>query len=343
MKYTFTSPQVPVPDFLSGIEKAFELGWTDGLPVIPPTPERVEVFLDALGMDGDTVLGGIPERALLFTAEKVAIAAAMAGCRPEYMPVVAAAVRACSDPAFGLHGPSASTAGVAIMVIVNGPIANELGIVAGQNCLGTGNRANATIGRALRLLLINAGGSRIFDRSCFGHGGKFSMTLAEHEDTVWEPLHVQRGFDRDDSCVTVFAAEAPNQVINHFTARAEGLLEVIADRMRAMGSINMGGKQEMAVIIGPEHQQILLQGGFDSKEAVQEHLFRRARRKVREIYELGMIDDPSRLDLDGEIVAVPSPEHILLVNAGGVGRFSAVVPGWSGMETSRSVTVAIER
>lgn len=152
---------------LEAIEALMERGLTDGLPVIPPTPERVEAALAAAGLAPDVVLGTVPERRRRVTAEKVAINAVMAGCRPEYLPVVAAAVRAMLEPAFGLHAPAASTAGIAPLLIVNGPYARKIGINAGQNVFGPGHRANATIGRAVRLVLQNVVGG-VFDKGTLG-------------------------------------------------------------------------------------------------------------------------------------------------------------------------------
>jgi hypothetical protein len=319
----------------------FNSGWTDGLPVIPPTPERVIAFLDAAGLESQEILGAIPERNRVFTAEKAAINSVMAGCLPEYFPLVAAAVRAVCQPAFGLHGVTATTAGVSILLIANGPVIRELGLNCGQNLMGPGNRANATIGRALRLILWNLGG-REFDRGTLGHPGKYTYCIAEDEETQWEPLHVVRGLARGASAVTVLAAEAPNQVQNHSALKPENILHTLADRMRSLGSFNMGGDSECAVIICREHYENLAGAGWD-KQAVKKFLFENAARPRAELISGGLIESPIKPE-DGKIMirAVSSPENILLMVAGGrAGRFSAFIPGWAGTHMSRSVTMAL--
>ena len=160
---------IETKDALEAIALFYQKGWTDGLPIIPPTERRIQAMLDTAHMEPDTIIGSIPERSRVFTAEVVAINAVMAGCLPDYFPVVLAAISAVSDPAFGLHGPTATTHGAAILMIVNGPITEAIGLNSGQNVFGPGNRANATIGRTLRLVLINAGGSHEFDRATLGY------------------------------------------------------------------------------------------------------------------------------------------------------------------------------
>lgn len=329
---------------LAAIEYCFEQGWTDGLPVVPPTRERVAEFLAAAGLAPEDVLGTIPERSRVLTAEKLAANAVMAGCLPAYMPVLAAAVQAMCHPAFGLHGPASTTAGVGILVVVNGPVAAELGLNSGQNVFGPGARANATIGRALRLLLLNAGGSREFDRGTLGHPGKYTYVLAEHEHLGpgWEPLHVQRGLEPDQSAVTVMAAEGPNQVQNHVTRTPEGILATIADRMRALGSMNLGGEQEMAVVICPEHHADLAAAGWTRRD-VARWLAEHARRPLADLKRGGLVEGPVLpADEEKQVGAVARPQDLLVLCAGGqAGRFSAIIPGWSVRTASRSVTRAI--
>jgi len=329
-------------DALDAIELFYQKGWTDGLPIIPPTEGLIRAMLDSVQMEPDTVIGSIPERSRVFTAELVAVNAVMAGCLPEYFPVVVAGISAISDPAFGLHGPSASTHGAAILMIVNGPITEAIGLNSGQNVFGPGHRANATIGRALRLVLINAGGAPEFDRSTLGHPGKFTYCIAENETTDWQPLHVERGFDPSDSTVTVFAAESPNQMNNHTALRAENILLTLADRMSALGTFNMGGQTEMAVIICPEHYHTLNLQGWD-KAGVRQFLYDKAARPLSDLKKGGYIEKPVE-DGDEKILirAVPSPDDILLVVAGGAaGRFSACIPGWANMKACHSVTRAL--
>src|SRR5438874_5104761 len=223
-----------VPDTLEAIEYCYRQGWTDGLPVVPPTEERVRQFLDAAGLEPDAVLGEVVDRARVITAEKVAINAVMAGCLPAYLPVVVAAVQAMTADPFCLHGSMASTGGAAPLVVVNGPIRAELGLNSGVNVFGPGNRANATIGRALRLILLNVCDAQpgVLDQATMGHPGKYAYCIAEHEEeTSWQPLHAARGLPRELSAVTVMAAEAPHYVKNAFGTTAEEVLTSVADVM----------------------------------------------------------------------------------------------------------------
>jgi hypothetical protein len=333
---------ITTKDAFEAIELFYEKGWTDGLPIIPPTEDRIQSMLSAVGMEPDTIIGSIPERDRAFTTEVVAINAVMAGCLPEYFPVVVAIVAAMSDSAFGLHGPTATTHGAAILTIVNGPIIQGIGLNAGQGLFGPGNRANATIGRAVRLVLMNAGGSHEFDRATLGHPGKYTYCIAENEDTDWVPLHVQRGFDRASSTVTVFAAEGPNQVNNHIALKAESILLTLADRMSALGTFNMWGQTEMAVVICPEHYQTLNNQGWD-KNRIQGFLYEHAARPLSHLKKGGYIEQPVKEgDEDVLVRAVQSPDDILLIVAGGVaGRFSACIPGWVSMKACHSVTKAV--
>src|ERR687888_1300381 len=256
-------------DPIAAIEFCYAQGWTDGLPVIPPTDERVAAFLGHLKRGRDEVLGGVPERRRFVTVEQVAANAVMAGCLPEYAPVVVAAVEAIVQPQFNLVGPSASLGGSAILLIVNGPVVEDLQINCRNNLFGPGNRANATIGRAVRLVLMNACGSipGLFDRSCLGHPGKYTYCIAENaKDSPWLPLHAERGFAPEDSAVTVFACEGPRQVRNGLSPTPEGVLTTIADVMSSLGtslttsgsvaSSASGTRQgEMAIVIAGEHKQ----------------------------------------------------------------------------------------
>ena len=336
------SEPIETKDAFDAIELYYQKGWTDGLPVIPPTADRIQTMLNTVSMKPDTIIGGIPERGRVFTAEVVAINAVMAGCLPEYFPVVVTAVSAISDPAFAPHGPTASTHGPAILMIVNGPIIQGIGLNAGQNVFGPGNRANATIGRAVRLVMINAGGSNEFDRGTLGHPGKYSYCIAENENTDWMPLHVQRGFESTLSTVTVFAAEGPNQFNNHTALKAESILLTLADRMSSLGTFNMGGHTEMAIVICPEHYRTLNEQGWD-KAKVQEFLYQHAVRPISDLKKGGYIEKPLETgDEDVMVRAVQSPDDLLLVVAGGIaGRFSACMPGWGKKNMSRSVTKAI--
>lgn len=334
--------KIELKDSNEAIEFYYAKGWTDGFPIVPPTVKRVQGMLASVNVQADSIIGAIPERGRVFTAEVVAINAVMAGCLPGYFPIVVAAVRAITDPAFGLHGPTASTAGAGIMIAVNGPIANEIGMNSGENALGPGNRANATIGRAIRLLMINAGGSREFDRATLGNPGKYSFCFAEKE-TNWTPFHVQRGLQENINAVTVFACDGPNQVNNHTSLKGENILKTMADRMSGLGTFNMGSKTEMAVILCPEHYRHLDNEGW-TKEQIQQFFYDHAVRPLTDLKKRGYIEAPIMPGDEKKLVhAVPSPEHLLLFVAGGeAGRFSAFMPGWAGSKISKSITKPIE-
>lgn len=342
MNTDLLSKRIELADPEQAMDYFFNMGWTDGLPVVPPTEQKVRTFLEAAHLDPQEILATIPERNRIFSAEKVAVNAVMAGCLPEYFPVVVAAVRAMGRPEFGLHGATASTAGVGLLMVINGPIVKQLGLNSGQNVLGPGNRANATIGRALRLILVNLGGKE-FDRGTIGHPGKYTYCLAEDEDTLWEPLHVTRGLGKEVSAVTLLAAEGPNQVQNHIASKPENLLNTLADRMRALGSFHMGGDCEGAVIICKEHYQTLISAHW-KKEDVKHYLYKQARRTLADLKRGGLIEAPIvPEDEQAWVSAVSSPDHILLVVAGGeAGRFSAFIPGWAGRHMSKAVTLPTE-
>jgi hypothetical protein len=339
-----TAERHRLTDPFEAIEYCYAHGWTDGLPVVPPTPALVGAMLDAAGLAPETVMGHIPERRITIRAEQVAINAVMAGCLPAYMPVVAAATRALLDPAFGLHGPSASTAGVAFLTVVNGPYARKIKLNNGENVFGTGNRANATIGRAMRLLIINSSGPT-FDRATIGHPGRFTYCIAEQEETGWEPLHVLRGFDRSASVVTVMAAEAPVQVNNPSASSGEAVLRTFSRRMAAVGSANtshMGDKPHMAVIICPEHRRTLQEQGW-SKEDVCRFLWEQARVSVADLKRGGLLDGPVQPgDEEQQSPVTPTEADLLVITAGGEsGRFSAIIPGWSSTHGSMAVSIPI--
>ena len=203
------------PDALTAaIEIYYSKGWTDGLPVVPPTEKSICAMIEAGGLEPGTEITFIKERQVSVTAQKVAINAVMAGCKPEYMPVIVAAIETIGDPRYNYHGPATSTGGAAVFILVNGPIARTLGINCGGNLFADGWRANATIGRAVRLVMRNVIGTLPgrLDRSSLGHGGKYTFCIAENEErSPWVPVHMERGFQREQSTVTVFAALAPHQ------------------------------------------------------------------------------------------------------------------------------------
>ncbi len=333
------------------VETLYELGWTDGLPVLPPTAERVAEFLERAGRDGSEVVGELPERRRVITAEKVAANAVMAGCLPEYLPVVLAATEAMLAPEFNLVGPSSSMGGAATLVIVNGPVARELNINARNNLFGPGNRANATIGRAMRLVLMNACAAipGLFDRSVIGHPGKFTYCIAEAEtETHWKPLHVERGFAPEQSAVTVFAAEGPRQVRS--VGRPEAILYAIADVASSLGTSlsTSGSVGDSAAGIRQGETVVTIAGNSGlwrdwSKDEVRSYLHSRIRRSVADLKRAQVF--PGEVETGDEerlVHLAAAPEDILLVFAGGEeSNMSSVIPSWGPKVGSTAVTRAV--
>lgn len=336
------SNRVEVTDVLEAIETYYQRGWTDGLPVVPPTEERVLQFLECCGYPPDQVVGTVPQRRRILTAEKVAINAVMAGCLPAYAPVVMTAVEALTTDQFNLHASTASTGGAAPLLIVSGDIARELGINSGGDAFGAGSRANATIGRAIRLLLMNLCGAKpgVMDKATLGHPGKYGYCIAENEGaSPWEPLRVSKGLPEEVSTVTVVASEAPHYVTNHGSHDARELLNTFADSMSSLGSFV---DADWVVVVCPEHAAVLKQHKW-SRSDVQSYLAENCRRSVADLKRVGKRRGPAQPGDAQEMVSMLSdPGAITLVVAGGgAGGFSAVIPPWAGGKSSRMVTKAI--
>jgi hypothetical protein len=327
------------------IEMVYQRGWTDGLPVIPPTEKSLEAMLAACGLKQEAVVGEIPIRNASITADKVAINAIMAGCLPEYMPVLMSVLKGVCHPEFGYHGPATSTGGAAIAILVNGPVARELGINARDNLFGPGFRPNATIGRALRLIMMNVVNTRPggLDRSTLGNPGKYTLCFAEDEaGSPWEAFHVERGFRPEESTVTVFAAESILQIYNQLSSDPEQLCMTMADAMSNLGSMNIVGQQDLWVVFAGEHQEVFRKAGW-RKGQVKECLYRHARRSVADVKRAGRMPGPIREEEEStQRHVVRKPEDISVISAGGrAGAFSACLLGWGSYKATRSVTIPI--
>ena len=338
-----TSERIEFDDWSAVADSFMERGWTDGLPIVPPTPDSVAASLAASGRRASDILGTEPTKGRVITAEKAAANAVMAGCKPEHFRVVAAAVEAMCEPKFNLHAVSASTQGSAVLAVVNGPIAAELGVNSGVSVFGPGHRANAAIGRALRLIIINATGSQSgeIDKATLGHPGKYTWCVAEAESvSPWGPLHADRGLAADDSAVTVFPALSPIQVDNHAFQKPEEILVSFRDALFAGGAgLNQG---EVVVVLCPEHVGNLERAGW-SKEQVKEFLYETASRPVSEWRAAGRFIGDSVGAPDKILHAAQSADGITVMVAGGLaGAFSCVVPLWSGGVGARSVTRKIQ-
>ena len=316
-----------------------EQGWSDGLPVVAPTPERVAAMMAAVALPADHELGAMAPRQGIATVETVAINAVMAGCRPSYFPVVVAAVEAALDPAFNLFAVQATTHPCSPLILVNGPIATELDINARYGAFGPGHRANATIGRAMRLVLLNVGGAApgVLDRSTQGQPSKYSFCVAENEaESPWEPLHVELGYDAGDSTVTVVGCENPHNINDHVSTDAEGVMTTVYGSLANMGSNNAYLHGGPVLAFGPEHAAIVAAGGL-SKAAVKRLVFEHAR-VPRHIWERGgmakMADDPFAADDAVPIIA--RPEDLIVVVIGGFGRHSSWLPTFG--DSTKAVT-----
>lgn len=259
-------------------------GWSDGLPVVPPTAERVARFLQFTDLEPGDVVGKLPPYLGAATVHAVAVNAVMAGCRPEYFPVVLAGVSAIAEPTFNLSSLQATTNPVTTLLIVNGPIARELDVNAKGNCFGPGWRANATIGRAIRLCALNIGGGipQAMDKSTHGQPGKFTMCAAENEeDSPFEPFHVERGFAASESTITAFSVTGTQNLIEMAARSAVGILRSVASALSYIGMQNMQLGGGPLVVLCPEHAEIVAQGGF-SKTDIKKFLYENARIPVKD-------------------------------------------------------------
>jgi hypothetical protein len=343
-----TLPPADTVSVSGGDVEAYEAflarGWTDGLPIVAPTRERVAAMLAGAGLDAGACLGTVPPSLAAASAEVVAANAVMAGCTPGLFPVVVAALQAMLEPVFNLRGVQATTHVAAPLVVVSGPAAQRLGFNAGHNLFGPASRANATVGRALRLALINIGGAvpGVLDKSTLGHPGKYTFCIAERGDehNPWPPLRTELGFADSDSVVTVFAGEAPHSVSNH-SGTARGIVHAIADSLATLGSSILHRPGQALVVISPEHARTIADEGW-SRRDIREYLFLHARRPLRDLLRVeatpegGLGPGPSQprwLDLDdpaSSLGVVRDPEDFILVVAGGeAGAFSACLPGWA--------------
>ena len=340
----------PVDD----LEIWFDKGVTDGLPVIPPSRARVERMLAASARARDHLVGEVAPNYGRATVEKIAINAVLAGCRPEYFPVVLAAVEAACDPSFNLHGVSTSTHFSSPLIVVHGPIRTRIGLNCSFGVFGPGHRANATIGRALRLVMINVGGVRPGETSMstFGHPGRYTYCIGEHEEvSPWPPYHAGRGLTAADSAVTVFAGEAPHGISDHASRTAQALAGSLGWSMASLWNAkHFPLYSHTMLVVGPEHARTLADDGW-SKDDLVRHIFE----TVRMPYGRLKPDEDSgegtnlRFAKGGEPAAdqpipkFPSPEELHVVVAGGTaGRFSMAIPGWLGTKNgSRPVTLAI--
>jgi peroxiredoxin len=351
-----TARRIELGDSEDVFEFMFERGLTDGFPVVPPTPERVMRMLTGTRRDPREVIAIVPPNLAPVTVEKVAVNAVMAGCRPEYLPVVIAALEAVCTDEFNIHGIMSTTWGATPVMVVNGPIRKRLGMNMGMMALGYGTRSNATIGRALKLVLRNVGGARPgeIERTTLGAPGKFTTCFAEWEErSPWEPLHVERGFKREENVVTVFGLEAGSRQIADQTSRtARALAGSIGMGLEACWHPKQHGAGETLLVVSPEHADTIARDKW-SKAEVRARIQEVTARPVRELLRdeesgegipLSALGDATEQQLAQKISKFRKPEDINIIVAGGnAGKFSAVFAGWvSGPMGSSSVSRRIE-
>jgi len=318
-----------------------EKEWSDGFPVVTPTEERIARMLTGTARDHDDVIGSIPPAMEVATVRSVAVHALMAGCRPEYLPVVIAATELMLRDEFNVNGVQGTMHGVAPMMIVNGPYAADIGIHGGNGCMGPGFRANATIGRAIRLILMNLGAGipGVSSMTIFGMPSRFTYCLTENmEDHPWESLSVSKGYSGDENVITMAMVESPRFCFDDVSDEPIRLMNGIADTMVAMGSWNMHTRSDMVVAMGPQHAAICANSGM-SRADVHSRLCDMAGRKVRDLKNGGnwrrerALAFPIEVDPDNDdffIPAIKNPEDLQLIVAGGWGPCTAVCHGWSG-------------
>ena len=313
-------------------EFAAEQGWTDGLPILPPTAESVRRMVAGSRRQPQELVAALPPQNAPATVEKIAVNAVMAGCRPEYMPLVITSIEACVDPDFNLYSLNATTSSVSPLLIVNGPVRQELAINCGYSLFGGGNfRANATIGRAVRLCMRNIGGAieGIVSKSTMGQAGRLSACIGEWEErSPWPPLHVQRGLELEQSAVTVFGSQGTLNLTNVWCKTAEGLLTVLAHSLDSPAT-NMlngaSGSAELLLVLCPDFAHLIARDGWSVTD-VKEFIYQRTKaiplsRFPQEMH--GQLDELGRIH-NGVVPLAASPDQFIIVVGGGLGGLHAV-------------------
>ena len=333
---------IRVDDVSSAIEYCYEAGWTDGLPVVPPTVALVDAMLDAVEIDPMTVIGEHVTTRRSCTAHAAAVNAVMAGCLPSHFPIVIAAMKAMSKTGFNYHGSTASTGGSSHLIIVSGPITDEIGMNATGNLFGSGNRANAAIGRTIRLIHLNVFHMQpnVTDKSTQGNPGKYSLCVAERSDrNPWPLLNEELGYP-DESVVIAFAAGGFHNVENHFAATPEQALLTMADSMSCLDSLTHG---QSVVVLSPETAEIVAADPSWTKSRVQNFLFENAYRENEALRRIGRPtdsdDDRAKYQFSNDELkeglteryhrGLSADDILLFVGGGDAGAHSSFLPSWS--------------
>ena len=343
--FAFKSRKIELGDYEDEFETAFDRDWSDGLPVVPPTPVRVYRMLQGTKRDPHEILGAMPPDYQPCTVEKVAINAVLAGCKPEYMPTLLAAVEAVLDDAFCLHGVVATTMFIGPIVIVNGPVRKALGMNSGINALGQGNRANSTIGRALQLTIRNVGGGKPggVDRATLGNPGKLGFCIAENEeDSCWESLASERGVPAGKSAVTIYAGYGVQGIVDQVSRTPKSLVASFAAGLNSMYHPKSFPGPDAILVMAPDHQRVFREAGWS-----------KAKFKA-EIDRLTTVDADKILSgLDGMLPGVKESQRgtrikkfrnggFNVIMAGGkAGLFSGILAGWSPGDVNSQVTTKI--
>jgi hypothetical protein len=342
------SRRIEIADLEDEMEALFDRGWTDGLPVVPPTEARVLRMLEGTTRAADEVVAIVPPDLVPATVEKVAINAVMAGCRPEYLPVVLTAVEAVCTDEFNMHGVLATTMPVGPVIIVNGPIRRAIGMNSGVNVLGQGNRANLAIGRALQLVVRNVGGGRPgeVDRAAHGNPGKLSFCFAEDEEgSPWEPLAEWRGAPHGADAITIFPGEGPRCVVDQAARTPEALATTLAACLRTVHNPKLPLGFDAILVVGPDHSRVFAEAGWSRDRLVAELDTRLQLPGAEIVRGAGGIADGVPESLRDATLPKFRPGGLLIAHAGGgAGLFSAIIGGWAnGATGSQPVTREIRR
>lgn len=337
--------RVEIASLEDEVEACFDRGWSDGLPVVPPTEARVLRMLSGTTRSPDEIVAAVPPDLVPCTVEKVAINAVMAGCKPEYLPVVLTAVEMACTPQFNIHGVLATTMSVGPVLVVNGPIRRAIGMNSGINALGQGNRANSTIGRALQLVIRNVGGGRPgeVDRATLGNPGKLGFCFAEDEEgSPWTPLATDFGFEAGKNVVTIFPGEGPRTLVDQIARTPDELASTFAYHLRAMLSPKAVMAFDAILVVAPDHSRVFREAGW-SKERLRKRLLELTTMPGEDLVRgaLGVAEGLPE-SVRGRMIPKFREQGLQIVHAGGgAGLFSAIIPGWANGELG-SQTIARE-
>ena len=321
---------------LEDIENCMDNGWTDGLPVVPPYGSLVDTMLEALGWQGHDVVGEIASQNIIVRAEKAAATAVMAGCKPEYGSLLRGLTEGLLDPLLNISGAEVTTGGAAILVIVSGPIVEELGFEHSTNALGANCRVNATVGRFAQMMryFCGRGGGVLQSHGTIGHPGRISFCIAEHPETEWGPYHTQYGLPEQSSAISLMSTEGPNSVNNHYGNTGAQILDTIGDCLCHFGQTAWYYRSGGFVVVLPPDHMALVSKDF-SREQALEYIYENAHRQTDDLDKIGRIaKDPidfTKVERGAMRSPLGNREQLTFIEAGGDGgRFSAVIPRWVG-------------